>query len=518
MSVPSRLRRRADLDWTLGTLVERRAAEHGGRIALRAGDGTALSYVELAERVGGVRTLLAERGLGVGDRVGLMLSNALHYPVAWLGVVSAGMVAVPVNKRSGPVDARHQFVHGRVRLVLADDGTRDGAAAAVAHSDWDIPIEEVTVGVWPQRPASAAPAIPSAALANIQYTSGTTGLPKGCALSHRYWQHMGQAAADLLELTGDSVLLTAQPFSYIDPLWNTVAALRAGAELAVLDGFHPSTFMRDVARFGVTVFYCLATMPVLLLRQPEAPHDREHRLQRVSCSAIPPQLHAELERRWGVPWSEVFGMTETGLNIAVLDDDHDALVGSGSLGTVLAHCEARVVDPDGMDVADGEVGELLLRGLGMMDGYVDDPAATAAFFADGWAHTGDLVVRDPEGRLALRGRRRDMIRRAGENVAAAQVEAALVTHPRVLECAVVAEPDEIVGEELRAVVVATSDGDGPPAASELHAYLAERLAPFKVPRFWEFRDALPHTPSERVAKHELGRPDGALVDLSPRAS
>ncbi|HEX6256037.1 MAG TPA: AMP-binding protein [Euzebyales bacterium] len=518
MSAQSRLRRRSDLDWTLGALIDRRAAEHGDRIALRAGDGTALSYAELAERVAGVRTLLAERGLGVGDRVGLMLGNTLRYPVAWLGVVSAGMVAVPVNKRSGPVDARHQFDDGRVSLVLADDGTRDGAAAAAAGSDRDITIERVTGEGWPHRPASPAASIPPAALANIQYTSGTTGLPKGCALSHRYWQYMGQAAVDLLELTGASVLLTAQPFSYIDPLWNTAAALRAGAELVVLDGFHPSTFMRDVARFGVTVFYCLATMPVLLLRQPEAPHDRDHRLERVSCSAIPPQVHAELERRWGVPWSEVYGMTETGLNIAVLDEDHDALVGSGSLGTVLAHCEARVVDPDGSDVREGEVGELLLRGLGMMDGYVDDPAATTAFFADGWAHTGDLVVRDAEGRLMLRGRRRDMIRRAGENVAAAQVEAALVTHPLVLECAVVAEPDDVVGEELRALVVATTDGDGPPAASDLHAYLTERLASFKVPRFWEFRDALPHTPSERVAKHELGPPDGALIDLSPRAS
>jgi crotonobetaine/carnitine-CoA ligase len=271
--------------------------------------------------------------------------------------------------------------------------------------------------------------------------------------------------------------------------------------------------MRDVARFGVTVFYCLATMPVLLLRQPPTADDRTHRLRRVWCSAIPPDLHAALERRWGVPWNEVFGMTETGLNVGVLDDEHDELVGTGSLGRVLAHCEGRVVDADGVDVADGENGQLLLRGLGM-DGYVDDPEATAAFFADGWAHTGDLVVRDPAGRLTLRGRHKDMIRRAGENVAAAEVETTLVTHPAVLECAVLGAPDDMAGEELRAVVVTTADGS--PTARELHSYVADRLARFKVPRYWEFRDALPHTPSERVAKHRIGPPNGDLIDLSRR--
>jgi len=515
MTDQARLRRPADLDWTLGVLVERRAAEHGGRVALRSGDGVTVSFADLAARVGGVRTLLADRGLRAGERVGLMMANTLAFPIAWLGVASAGMAAVPVNKRSGPRDARYVLDHSGTRLVLVDHTTRDLVTAALDAVDRSVAVVVITGDGWPDGAATPPVDVTAAALANVQYTSGTTGFPKGCMLSHRYWQQMGQGAVDLLRLTADDVLLTAQPFSYVDPLWNTVAALRAGAELVVLDGFHPSTFMRDVARFGVTVVYCLATMPVLLLRQPPAAHDRDHRLARVSCSAIPPELHAQLERRWGVPWYEVYGMTETGLNIGVLDDEHDELVGSGSMGGVLAHCEARVVDADGVDVADGHEGELLLRGLGMMDGYVDDPEATAGFFAGGWAHTGDLVVRDEAGRFTLRGRRKDMIRRAGENVAAAEVEATLVTHPAVLECAVLAVPDDMAGEELRAVVVTTADAS--PTARELHSYVADRLARFKVPRYWEFRDALPHTPSERVAKHRIGPPNGDLIDLSRRA-
>jgi carnitine-CoA ligase len=139
-----------------------------------------------------------------------------------------------------------------------------------------------------------------------------------------------------------------------------------------------------------------------------------------------------------------------------------------------------------------------------MDGYYENPEATAAFFAGGWAHTGDIAVRDAQGRFTLRGRIKDMIRRGGENVAAAEVEGVLVSHPAVLECAVVAVPDDDLGEELRAVVV--------PVAGAAH--VAQRLARFKVPRYWELRSELPHTPSERVAKHRIGGPETDLIDLA----
>jgi crotonobetaine/carnitine-CoA ligase len=509
------LRRAADLDWTLGELVERRAAEHGDRVLLRFGDGQTLSFAGLALRVAAVRTLLAARGLGPGDRVALMMRNSLRYPVAWLGVTSGGMAAVPVNSRSGPLDSRHLIDHSGARLVITDDTTAPTVHAAIAGIDRGVAVEDASQPDWshPGLGRGAPPAdVPAGTVAGVQYTSGTTGLPKGCMLSHRFWQQIGQSSADVLRLDGSSVLLSAQPFSYIDPLWNVVAALRSGAELVILDGFHPSTFMRSVADWGVTAFYCLAAMPVLLMKQPPAEHDRTHRLSRVACSAIPPRLHAAIEQRWGVAWYELFGMTETGLNLAVLEDDHDELVGTGSLGSVMSHCEAKVEGDAGGEAPSGTEGELVVRGLGLMDGYYENPEATAAFFAGGWAHTGDIAVRDARGRFTLRGRIKDMIRRGGENVAAAEVEGVLVSHPAVLECAVIAVPDDDLGEELRAVVVPVAGAA--PSPRELREHVAQRLARFKVPRYWEFRSELPHTPSERVAKHRIGGPETDLIDLA----
>ncbi|MGA1481754.1 MAG: AMP-binding enzyme, partial [Candidatus Nanopelagicales bacterium] len=165
--------------------------------------------------------------------------------------------------------------------------------------------------------------------------------------------------------------------------------------------------------------------------------------------------------------------------------------------------EARIVDSDGVDVADGELGELVLRGPGMMSGYDDEPEATAAVFRGGWLHTGDLARRDERGVIRLVGRLKEVVRRAGENVAAREVEDTLLAHPDVRMAAVVGVPDEIRGEEVKAYLVLTDDRDAQAAAAELGPFCAERIARFKVPRYWEVRDDLPRTPSERVAKPQL---------------
>jgi carnitine-CoA ligase len=308
------------------------------------------------------------------------------------------------------------------------------------------------------------------------------------------------------------VMLTAQPFHYVDPQWNVAAALLAGAELVILDGFHPSSFWAKVREHQVTYFYCLGAMPALLLRMPPDPADRDHRVRVVQSSAIPPALHSALEQRWGVPWYEAFGMTETGADLRVTDADHDELVGTGCLGGPVGYKKVQIAGPGGRPVPAGQTGEIVLAGAGMMDGYFGDPEATSRAMRDGWFRTGDLGRMDARGRVYYAGRLKDMIRRSGENVAAREVEEVLLTHPGIRLAAVTAVPDDIRGEEIKAYYVASDDTAVKPG--DLAGYCRERLAAFKVPRFWQAASDLPRTDSERVVKERLSSLAGPVFDAA----
>ena len=329
---------------TLPALIERQARKYGDKTFMTFGDGTSMSFETFAHRVATFAAFLAEEGIGSGDVVALMLKNSLFYPVAWLGTISTGAVAVPINSRLGKTDAGFILEHSGAVAIVVDDATVDVAEAAtgrarvVVRARTGDPMEEFVSG---RRRLSPDPELDAGLIANIQYTSGTTGFPKGCLLSHRFWQRMAATAVDAMKLTDEDTLLTSQAHSYIDPQWNVIAALRSGAHLVLLDGFHPSTFMADVARFGVTVFYCLGVMPTLLLKQPSAEHARANSLTRVFCSAIPVERHEEIERRWGTPWVEIFGMTETGVNTGVPLEESARFVGSGSIGLPMATCRGR---------------------------------------------------------------------------------------------------------------------------------------------------------------------------------
>jgi crotonobetaine/carnitine-CoA ligase len=338
-------------------------------------------------------------------------------------------------------------------------------------------------------------------LANLQYTSGTTGLPKACMLSHRYWLDFGSILADSWGVRDDDVDLTAQAFSYVDPMWNVSLCLVAGIPLVILPRFSASRFWSDVRANGVTFFYCIATMPVYMFAQPADAADRDNKVRFVYCSAIPKHLHRAFEERWGQPWRETYGSTEMGCDtVAPVDDD--ASVGTGSVGRLVATKEARLVGPAGQDVGDGEVGELWVRGRPAMKGYWNNPEATAAVLdADGWFHTGDLAHRDARGDYYLAGRVKEVIRRGGENISAAEVESVIATFDGIELAAVIGLEDEALGEEVKAFVQPTSGRQVDPA--ELHAYLSARIARFKVPRFIAVSPSLPLTVSEKVAKNHL---------------
>jgi acyl-CoA synthetase (AMP-forming)/AMP-acid ligase II len=491
---------------TLTELLSRRATDSGEREFLRFGEWS-WRFAEIDDWTSRLAHRLIELdGIQPGDRVAIMLPNVVHWPVVWLAALKAGAVAVPINCSYQRADLAFVLRDSGARVVFTD-AERVGLVADVRSADRELSgVRIVDVADDGSEPFPAiAPAMPidAGTLANLQYTSGTTGFPKACMLSHDYWVRLGWICAATTGLGPEDVLLTSQPFSYMDPQWNTALALTVGAPLVVLPRFSASTFMADVRRHRATFFYVLGSMPTLLFKQPAASDDRDNQLRLVLCSGIPVALHAQLEERWGAPWREVYGMTESGIDLFSPFSD-TAAVGSGSLGSPVPTKHVRVVDPDGDEVPQGEPGEMIISGKPMMNGYWNRPDDTARVLRDGWLHTGDLVIRRPDHGVQLVGRIKDMVRRGGENVASVEVEAALERDDLVVAAAVVAEPDEALGEEVKAFIQLTA---GVPAdratAEQIAKGVAKELARFKVPRYVEFVADFPRTPSERVSKPAL---------------
>lgn len=511
----------------LGSLSTAAAAKWGDAPAIIFdANGETLSFREFDERTDALAAGLRNAGIKPGDRVVLCAANIALFPLAWFAIVKAGAIMVPINIAYRFDDAHHLLEIAEPRLAFCDSDRAELMAALQAA----VPSIERVVCPEPggrvnwqsfdafeqsgEGPGGLAPSRHE--VTNIQFTSGTSGLPKGCMLTHRYWFELTNAVGRaVIALTPDDVMLTAQAFTYLDPQWAFILTLQTGARLIVLERFRPTLLWEKISQYEVTFFYCLAAMPLMLLSTPPRPAERAHRLRAIMCSGIPSDQHRELEDRFGVPWVEAYGTTETGSDIGVSWSDHRSMIGIPTIGKPLCHREARIVDEADEAVARGNVGELHLRGPGMMWGYWKNADATAAAFSNGWYRTGDLARQDENGFFYIAGRRKDMIRRAGENIAAAEVEAALQQHPTVVLSACIAVPDPVRGEEIKAFVVRSS----PISALDLVTHLQARVAGFKIPRYWAFVDRLPMTPSERVAKPMLPRDiDGDVWDRTRTSS
>lgn len=492
-------------------LLERRAAERADGDFLRF-EGRSVTFGAVAEESALLAAGIGALGLRPGDRIALMLPNGIDFPVAWLAAARARTPVVPVNPGYGDEDLAH---------VLSDSGTRAALAGPEAAAKLEALGARCPDVGWVGGPGElrargvesgqAPPPVDGPDLdtaVSVQYTSGTTGFPKGCVLTHGYWLRLAATMQAYGRFGPQDVALTAQPFHYMDPTWNLVLCLVAGMPLAVLPRFSVSTFWRQVRDAGATFFYCIGTMPSYLFRSaPDPELDRGHRVRLVLCSGIPADRHAAFEARWGCPWRETYGTTELGVVLMAPLEDVGS-VGSGTMGEPVPGREVRVVDGAGRPVADGEEGEMQVRGPDTMLGYWSGEGPDTGWLTtDGWAPTGDRVRHEAHGFRHL-GRLKDVIRRAGENIAAAEVEAALRTHPRVREAACVAVPDDLRGEEVRAYVQLVEGVDPTATPPEVLAAFAEgRLASFKVPRYWSYVDRFPLTPSQKIAKTRLAATD-----------
>jgi acyl-CoA synthetase (AMP-forming)/AMP-acid ligase II len=470
---------------TIPDLMRHAASTYGAREFLRFPD-TSITFAEADERSDRLAGALIDKGVRPGDRVAIMMDNVPGWPLSWLAVLKAGAVTVPVNVRYRAADLEH---------VLRDSG-----AVATITTGEHAPHVPGTVHLLDAlrdgTPRPARQADPDD-VTNFQYTSGTTGFPKACMLTHDYWLRTARIAADQVALRDDDVMMITQAYSYMDPQWVTLLCLMGGIPLVVLPRFSASGFWASAREHGATLTYVLGTMPLLLHKQPPHPHDRDNRMRVVLCSGIQPGLHAAFEERWGAPWRELYGSTESGPDLVSPLDAGDT-VGTGALG----------VAPPGKEVTlDEETGEILVRGVPMMKGYWNHPEATAHAFRGGWYHTGDLGVRDEHGRLRHAGRIKDMVRRDSENISCAEVEHVLAQHPAVLSAALVPIADDLWGEvpkafiQLRPGHAATRD-----TAMSVIGHARERLAGFKIPVYVEFVEEFALTPSARIEKRHLLRP------------
>ncbi len=504
------------IDQSLRELLDKAVELYKDKELLTIENEGTLTFSEFKLEVNRIADVLKTQGVEKGDFVGVMLPNTFLFPVTVFACYSIGAVMVPINITYRSEDARYALNYSELKILITTDelytttiaDIRDSCPylkkvliqGATEYDDSSVLNLKELVQADPPEPKHLD--IYPDDLATILFTSGTTGYPKGCMQDQTYWLYLARKVVNYAELTDEDCLLTAQPFYYMDPQWNLVACLMSGARLILMKKFSPTRFWENLIKYKVT--WCNAIMANLLHKTMPEDIKSKHNLRLMACTVIPTTLHQELEEMTGVPWRANFGMTETGCDLLVpLEAEH--MVGTGCIGRAVWGREVRVVDDQDQDVEPGEIGEMLLRGKGIMQGYYKNPEATEEAFRGGWFHTGDLVTMDQDGWVFYKGRKKDMVRRGGENISTLEVENVLISHPKIKDAAILAVPDEVRGEEVKAYLIPVegeSSQTVPP--EELAQFCSERLAPFKVPRYYEYVDDMPRTPaSEKVEKYKL---------------
>jgi len=492
----------------IGTLVEKSAALYSDKKVLHFHqENRSFTYQELNDTVNQYACVLQQAGLQKGDHFAVMLSNCPEFFPVWLALARLGAVAVPLNTRYQAEDLVYVLNDSdAVGLIIEDEFVpvfrniqantpKVKTVFTVGGNTEDIGKDIIRLAE--NAPKNfKGPEVTLDDVMSIQYTSGTTGFPKGCLLTHEYWLTLGSVGAELM--TKDDIFFCVEPFYYMDPPWELIMCMMKGMTMVAAKSYSPSRFMKLIRQYDITVSWAL--LPYWIYKQPESSLDKTHKLRMLLAGAIPKIIHKPFEERFNVPLREGYGMTEIGPGIIMpLEESH--MSGSGSVGRPTAFRTVKIVDENGREVTQGDIGELWVAGPGIFKGYYKNDQATTEAFEGEWFKTGDLFRQDKNGYYYVVGRKKDMIKRAGDNIAAIEVEAFLMSHPKILSAAVIAVPDPDRKEEVKAYIVPAPDQTPatiPPA--EIIAFCEERLADFKIPRFIEYREALPATPTGKIRK------------------
>jgi long-chain acyl-CoA synthetase len=493
----------------LAEILIRSAERDPDGVALRL-DDVSVSYRELDEASARVAGVLADRGFSVGDRVGIMLPNVPWFAMCYYGVLRAGGVVVPMNVLLKRREVAFYLRDPEAVLLFAWEGFAEEAVAGAEEAGARCVLvapgefENVLAAVEPRFEVVDREADE---VAVILYTSGTTGTPKGASLTHSNLVRNCEASRSLFDLGSDAVTLGALPlFHSFGQTCGLNATIAAGGTLTLIPRFDPAKALSIIERDRVNVFLGVPTMYGAMLHHPERENFSTSSLQLCGSggSAMPVELLRGFDEAFGCKVLEGYGLSETSPVASFNHRDRERR--PGSIGTPIEGVEMKVVDEDGNEVEQGEVGEIVIRGHNVMKGYWGRPDATAEAIDDeGWLHTGDMARVDEDGYFFIVDRKKDMIIRGGYNVYPREIEEVLYEHPAVREAAVLGVPHESLGEEVGAAVAlkhgAETDVD------ELRQFVKEQVAAYKYPRVIWFVDELPKGPTGKILKREISAPD-----------
>jgi acyl-CoA synthetase (AMP-forming)/AMP-acid ligase II len=494
---------------SIGSLLYAAAVERPNQAALRLIAGGSYTYAELSDAVAIAANALTQIGVEKSHRLAILLPNIAEYPIIYLAAATLGVCVVPINTAYTVAEIEYVLGDSGATFAIVDESLRPALETATEAVP-SLSIENIVVvggdegaRSWSRCCRAGSKTRSEAgtldALMTIQYTSGTTGFPKGALLSQRYWLTVGLAqSVELVHLEVQNILVV-HSFFYMDPFWQLVLCLVLRGTLVMAPRMSASNFMAWVRSYDI--HYALVTS--LIYKQPPTELDAAHHLRLLQTYGFSKEIHAEFEVRFKVPVREVYGMTEIGAG-AFLPLVATDMIGSGSVGIPAPFRRLKIVDAEGAMVTRGEVGELWVAGTGLFGGYNNQPAVSADVLAGGWMRTGDLFRQDESGYYYLVGRLKDMVRRNMENVSAHEVEQVLIGHPSIAQAAVLGVPDVEKGEEVLALVVLRGDATPEQVAPVIiRDYCSTRLAKFKLPRYVGYRSSLPMTPSAKVAKGQL---------------
>lgn len=493
------------------------------RLPLLAQD---LTFGDVAKQVDEVIYILRQAGYQAGCRIALFLGNHPDHFVQFLACNALGISVVPINPDLTAPELAYVLSHSETCLVVCSSEYSEQCHVAVLDMDHPVPIVGLQSADYPQaQPRSPLPSTTGLRTeASLLYTSGTTGKPKGCIISNEYYLGLGEFYAGHggmvdIRLGMERILNPLPVFHQNAGIFSFMGAMLTGSCLIMTDRFHASTWWQEVVETGATIIHYLGVMPAILLKLPGSSLENQHQIRFGVGAGVEPTLHSVFEERFRFPLLELWGMTETGGGFMVNAEPRQ--VGTRAVGrprdVVGRDLEIRLVDDAGDDVQAGSVGELLVRRSGqdprkaMFSGYLKDPLATEEVWKDGWFHTGDAFWQDKTGMLHFSERKKNIIRRSGENIAAMEVEAVLQEHSSVYRVAVIAVQDELRGEEVLACVVPIESQRDGPLAEALFQWCTERLAYYKAPGWVVFLDDLPITSTEKIQKAKI-----FPADVDPR--